>query len=285
MSNLITAQALSKQYGDFQALKDINLTVDRGEIIGLIGPNGAGKTSLLKSLLGLTHYAGELSIDGISPRHQREKLMQHLCFIADVAILPKWISVEEAVSFVEGVHPKFSREKAEHFLAKTTLQKKQTVGHLSKGMVVQLHLALIMAIDVSLLILDEPTLGLDILFRKQFYQNLLSEYYNENRTILITTHQIEEVENILTRVIMLNKGHIMLDSKTDSLHTKFHQVETDDTHKGTLDAMHPIAAQKKLGGWIYIFKDTSPESLSPYGHVTTPSMSDIFAAIVERDNA
>lgn len=285
MTKLISASGLSKQYGAFQALHDINLDIGRGEIIGLIGPNGAGKTTLLKSLLGLINYNGDLSVEGLSPRRQRQQLMQHLCFIADVAILPKWISVKEALTFVEGIHPKFDRKKAEYFLSKTSLKDHQTVDQMSKGMIVQLHLALIMAIDVSLLILDEPTLGLDILFRKQFYKNLLSEYYNENRTILITTHQIEEVENILTRIIMLNKGHLMLDSEIDDLRSQFLQVKTSKAHTDTLDILQPIAIHKKLGDWVYIFKDVSEDTLKPYGDVSTPSVSDVFAAIVERDNA
>lgn len=284
MSKLITATGLSKQYGTHHALQNINFEIGRGEIIGLIGPNGAGKTTLLKSLLGLIGYDGQLSVESLSPRRQRETLMQNLCFIADVAILPKWMTVEEALTFVEGVHPKFDRTKAEFFISKTTLKHEQTINQLSKGMVVQLHLALIMAIDVSLLILDEPTLGLDILFRKQFYQNLLSEYYNENRTILITTHQIEEVENILTRVMMLNKGRLMLDSEMDTLRTQFYQVKTTKTHTDALDAMQPIAIQKKLGDWLYMFKDINKDILEPYGSISTPSISDIFTAIVERDN-
>lgn len=201
MSNIIEAKGLNKQYGNFKALDNVSFELESGRILGLIGPNGAGKTTLLKSLLGLTPFEGELNIFGLDPHKQRDELMKRVCFIADVAVLPRWIKVSQAIDFVEGVHPRFSRELCEKYLEQTKIKRNSRVKSLSKGMVVQLHLALIMAIDADLLILDEPTLGLDILFRKSFYEQLLNDYFDDNRTIIITTHQVEEIEHILSDLI------------------------------------------------------------------------------------
>ena len=285
MSHLIRTTNLSKHYGDFAALKDINFTIDKGQIVGLIGPNGAGKTTLLKALLGLSSYEGTLDVLNLAPRSNRKQLMENMCFIADVAILPKWITIEEALTFVEGVHPKFSRAKAEAFLEKTNLKMKQKVRQLSKGMIVQLHLALVMAIDVSILILDEPTLGLDIIYRKQFYQSLLNDYFTEERTIIVTTHQIEEVESILTRIIMLNKGQIMLDSPMDQLSEHYVQLSSTQQHQAQLQAFHPIATNKRLGEVIYLFENVPRAMLEQYGDISTPSISDIFTAKVLGEHA
>ncbi len=279
MSSLITASHLNKRYGHIQALTDIQFDILQGQIIGLIGPNGAGKTTLLKALLGLTTYDGTLNVMGFAPHRHRKKLMENICFIADVSILPKWMSINEALTFVEGVHPKFSRSKAQALLAKTNLHANQKVKELSKGMIVQLHLALVMAIDASILILDEPTLGLDIIFRKQFYQTLLNEYFNQERTIIIATHQIDEIESILSRIIMLNKGRIILDQKMDALTNTFVQLTTTtDQDQEVLDALHPIAKNKRLGQTIYLFEQVPREILQAYGELCTPSVSDIFTA-------
>jgi ABC-2 type transport system ATP-binding protein len=283
MSNLISASNVSKTFGSFEALHNINFDIPPGQIVGLIGPNGAGKTTLLKAILGLTSYQGKLDVMHLSPRSNRKKLMENMCFIADVAILPKWLSVNEALDFVQGVHPKFSRAKAEEFLSRTNIKMKQRVRELSKGMIVQLHLALVMAIDVNILILDEPTLGLDIIFRKQFYQSLLNDYFNENRTIIITTHQIEEIESILSRIIMINKGNIILDDNMDDVANHFLQISATDAHTQELDAFKPIAKNKRLGETIYIFENVPREMLEKYGELSTPSVSDIFTAKVLGD--
>lgn len=284
MSNLITARNVSKSFGNFKALKDVTFNIPAGQIVGLIGPNGAGKTTLLKAILGLTHYEGTLDVMNLSPRSNRKKLMEQMCFIADVAILPKWLSVSEALEFVEGVHPKFSRSKAESFLAKTNIEKEKRVRELSKGMIVQLHLALVMAIDVNILILDEPTLGLDIIYRKQFYQSLLNDYFDEKRTIIITTHQIEEVESILSRIIMINKGHVLLDTDMDKLEEKYLQLSIKGEHNPELDAFKPLACNKRLGETIYLFEKVPRNMLEPYGDISTPSISDVFTAKVLGDN-
>lgn len=203
MTDIIKAKNLSKKYGNFSALDNISLTIGKGKIVGLIGPNGAGKTTFLKAMLGLTSYDGELSVMGIDPFKDRAKLMEDICFIADVAVLPDWIKVCEVLDFVEQTHPKFSRKKAENFLSKTKLTNKQKVKSMSKGMVVQLHLAIVMSIEAKLLVLDEPTLGLDIIYRKEFYDNLLNDYFDNERTIIITTHQVEEIEHILTDLLFI----------------------------------------------------------------------------------
>ncbi|MCF6777087.1 ABC transporter ATP-binding protein [Thiotrichales bacterium 19X7-9] len=279
MSALIKADNLTKAYGNHKALNCVNFEIAKGQIVGLIGPNGAGKTTLLKTLLGLTHYEGSLNVLGLNPAYKRHQLMQRMCFIADVAILPKWLICDDAVEFVKGVHPKFNEEKAREFLKKTDIKPKQKVRELSKGMIVQLHLALVMAIDVELLILDEPTLGLDIIYRKRFYQSLLNDYFNENRTIIVTTHQIEEVEGLLSHIMMLNSGKILLNSPVNELESKFYAVKSVNNQK-ELMALNPLYTQKKFNEVEYIFEDTAKETLIPYGEVYCPSISDIFQAKV-----
>ncbi len=278
MSKLISASNLSKKYGAFRALHNINFVIPKGQIVGLIGPNGAGKTTLLKALLGLTRYTGTLDVLNLNPHKNRKKLMEHMCFIADVAVLPQWISVQETLDFVSGVHPKFNRAKAQTFLSKTNLKLNQKVGQLSKGMIVQLHLALVMSIEVNILVLDEPTLGLDILFRKQFYQSLLNDYFTQERTIIITTHQIEEIESILSRIIMLNKGEIILDNDMEALHQTYIQVTSTDQYKSELDALNPIAITKRINQINYLFENVARSALEQYGEISTPSVSDIFTA-------
>src|SRR5476651_2731370 len=224
VSAIIRASNLSKRYGKQLALDQTSFEIQPGRIVGLIGPNGSGKTTTLKAMLGLTRFDGELSVLGLDPRTQRDALMNEVCFIADVAILPRWLKVKNAIDFVAGVHPRFDRSKAERYLANTKLTPKMKVKTMSKGMIVQLHLALVMAIDARLLILDEPTLGLDILYRKQFYQNLLEDYFDENKTIIVTTHQVEEVEHILTDLMFIRDGKIVLDADMDAIGERFIEV-------------------------------------------------------------
>jgi len=221
METLIDAKGLSKRYGKTTVLDNVDLTIERGKIVGLIGHNGAGKTTALKCILGLAPYAGELTVLGLEPKKQRDQLMENVCFIADTAILPRWITAEQSLDFLEGVHPKFNRAKAQEFLAKTKIDQRKVVGKLSKGMITQLHLALVMAIDVPLLVLDEPTLGLDILYRKQFYTSLLNDYFDQNRTIIITTHQVEEVESLLTDLIFIREGKLTLNMSMDDIANEF----------------------------------------------------------------
>ncbi len=285
MTPLIKAEHLSKNYAGFKALDDIHFSIEPGQIVGLIGPNGAGKTTLLKTILGLTSYEGTLDVLTLTPRHNRKKLMAHMCFIADVAILPKWISVEQALTFVEGVHPRFNRSKALKFLERTQLRMPQKVCSMSKGMIVQLHLALVMAIEVNILVLDEPTLGLDIIYRKQFYQSLIEDYFNEQRTIIITTHQIEEIESLLTRIMMIHKGKLILDEKTDQLTEQFTLVHANSEKLNALKAFKPIATNKRLGEVICLFENVPRDMLEPYGTLSTPSIADIFTAKVLGDPA
>lgn len=277
MQHIIKAENLSKSYGSFKALDSINFEFQKGQIIGLIGPNGAGKTTLLKSISGLSHYEGNLDVLGLKPLYNRHKLMERMCFIADVAILPKWITAEQAIEFVSGVHPKFDREKAKNYLSKTDIKLKAKVKELSKGMIVQLHLALVMAIDVELLVLDEPTLGLDIIYRKRFYQSLLNDYFTKERSIIITTHQIEEVEDLLSYIMMINKGKILIDSSMDELKNQFKAVKALENNQDLLN-LKPIFTQKKFNEVEYIYQNIDSETLKAFGEVYNPSVSDIFQA-------
>ena len=227
MSSLITAKGVGKKYGSFQALNNVNFNIESGRIVGLIGPNGAGKTTVLKALLGLTNFDGELDVCGYDPRSERHKLMQNVSFIADVAVLPGWMKVSESLDFVEGVHPAFNRDRAVEMLALTNIPMKKKVKQLSKGMITQLHLALVLAIDAKVLVLDEPTLGLDILYRKAFYDHLLNDYFSEDKTIIITTHQVDEIEYLLTDLLFINEGEIVLDIAMDEIENKYLEVMVD----------------------------------------------------------
>lgn len=282
MKSMISAHEVSKQYGDLLALAGISFSIKPGRIVGLIGPNGAGKTTLLKAIFGLTPYQGELVVNGLSPRKQHIALMQQMCFIADVAILPAWMKVHQALSFVEGVHPKFCRDKAQQFLEKTGIQLQSKVSELSKGMVVQLHLALVMAIDVDLLVLDEPTLGLDIMHRKLFYERLMTDYYNEQKTIVITTHQVEEIENLLTDLIILDRGQIKLDIDLETYRQRFSQVVVPQAKAVELDALSPIYKAQQLSGVKMLFDGVDRDALAQYGDVSIPGISDVFLAQVSR---
>lgn len=280
--SVIEATKLGKHYKNFSALKQINFDIQQGQIVGLIGPNGAGKTTLLKSILGLTEYEGKLSVLGLHPRKDRVKLMQRMCFIADVAILPRWIKVKNAVDFVEGVHPRFDRNKALEFLSKTDIKLSHKVKELSKGMVVQLHLALVMAIDVEILILDEPTLGLDILYRKDFFQTILDDYYNEKRTIIITTHQVEEVESILTDLMMLDHGELILKNSMEDITERFVEVVAEPVNVGHLQQLGPLSERKEIGRVRFLFENADKAQLAQYGELAVPSVSDIFVAKIRR---
>ncbi|HET9818306.1 MAG TPA: ABC transporter ATP-binding protein [Rhodanobacteraceae bacterium] len=279
---VIRARGLTKRYKATRALDNAEFEVRTGRIVGLIGPNGAGKTTALKAILGLTDVEGELSVLGMDPRRERPQLMREVCFIADVATLPRWIRVHEAIDFVAGVHPRFDRAKCERFLARTKLHTNQRVREMSKGMIVQLHLAIVMAIDARLLVLDEPTLGLDILYRKQFYQSLLEDYFDENKTILITTHQVEEVENILTDLLFIRDGKIVLGTTMDEMGARFTEVLVGPDQVEAARALHPIDERGAVfGKMIFLFDGADPERLAQLGEAHRPSVSDLFVATMK----
>ena len=281
MSAVITASGLTKRYKSALALDNASFRIEPGRIVGLIGPNGAGKTTALKAILGLTDFTGELSVLGFDPRKQRDKLMGEVCFIADVAVLPRWIKVRQAVDFVANVHPRFDRAKCEAFLARTKLQPDQRVRQMSKGMIVQLHLALVMAIDAKLLILDEPTLGLDILYRKQFYQHLLEDYFDENKTIIVTTHQVEEVEHILTDLMFIRDGRIVLDADMDAVGERFIEVMVGADKADAARALKPLDERQVFGKSIFLFDGANRAVLEQLGETRRPSISDLFVATMK----
>jgi ABC-2 type transport system ATP-binding protein len=281
MSAVITASGLGKRYKTSVALDNVSFQIEPGRIVGLIGPNGAGKTTALKAILGLTDFTGELNVLGYDPRKQRDKLMGEVCFIADVAVLPRWIKVRQAIDFVANVHPRFDRKKCEAFLARTKLQPDQRVRQLSKGMIVQLHLALVMAIDARLLILDEPTLGLDILYRKQFYQNLLEDYFDENKTIIVTTHQVEEVEHILTDLMFIRDGRIVLDSSMDDVGERYIEVMVNADRADAARALKPLDERQVFGKSIFLFDGVGRAQLEALGETRRPSISDLFVATMK----
>jgi ABC-2 type transport system ATP-binding protein len=278
MTAIITAKNLSKRYGTTKALDDASFQINAGRIVGLIGPNGSGKTTTLKAILGLSHFEGELNVLGLDPRQQRDELMKDVCFIADVAILPRWLKVKDAISFVEGVHPRFNRERAEKYIANTKLSPNMKVKAMSKGMIVQLHLALVMAIDAKLLVLDEPTLGLDILYRKQFYHQLLEDYFDENKTILITTHQIEEVENILTDLMFIRDGKITLAASMDEIGDRYTEVMVQPEYMTAASALQPLHQRTVFGKAVMLFDGVSRKQLETFGETRTPSVADLFVA-------
>ena len=281
MSAVITASGLSKRYKSALALDNVSFQIEPGRIVGLIGPNGAGKTTALKAILGLTDFDGSLNVLGYDPRKQRDKLMGEVCFIADVAVLPRWIKVRQAVDFVANVHPRFNRAKCEAFLARTKLQPEQRVRQMSKGMIVQLHLALVMAIDAKLLILDEPTLGLDILYRKQFYQNLLEDYFDENKTIIVTTHQVEEVEHILTDLMFIRDGRIVLDADMDAVGERFAEVMVGADKAAEARQLKPLDERQVFGKSIFLFDGADRATLEQLGEIRRPSVSDLFVATMK----
>ena len=281
MSSLVSARGVAKHFGQVRAVDDVSFDIEEGKILGLIGPNGAGKTTLLKAVLGLTDCEGDLSVLGLNPFRQRKQLMQNICFIADVAVLPRWIKVSQLLDYVEAIHPNFSRPRAEELLKQTKVKAGARVKELSKGMVVQLHLSIIMAIDAKLLVLDEPTLGLDILFRKEFYSNLLNDYFDEQRTILITTHQVEEIENLLTDIMFINDGKILLDSSMDALGDQYLELMTSGDAAKKARGLRPIAESELFGKSVMIFDGISRDQLAGLGEIRVPSVADLFVAKIK----
>jgi ABC-2 type transport system ATP-binding protein len=281
MTAVIEARGLAKNYGSTQALRGVDLNIQAGRIVGLIGPNGSGKTTAIKSILGLTSFDGSLKVLGMDPRSQRDDLMNEVCFIADVAVLPRWLKVSQAVDFVAGVHPRFDRKRAEDFLAKTDIKPDKKVRQLSKGMITQLHLALILAIDAKLLVLDEPTLGLDLLFRRSFYDNLLNDYFNKERTILVTTHQVEEIENILTDIIFIEHGQIRLNSPMEEVAERFTQLTPSAGNVDRARALKPIWEREIFGRSIMLFDGRNVAELEALGEVRAPSVADLFVAMMQ----
>ncbi len=280
-SPIIQARGLSKRYGDKQALDQIDLSVEPGRIVGLIGPNGAGKTTLIKALLGMTPVDGQLQVAGLDPRRQRARLMERVSYIADVAVLPRWITAGQLMEFVEGVHPGFDRAQALRLLARTEVKPEQKVRQLSKGMLAQLHLAVVMAIDAQLLVLDEPTLGLDILYRKAFYDTLIHEYHDEQRSILITTHQVEEIEHLLTDVIFIRQGRILLQASMDTLATRFSTLVCPPDRRERALALGPVQEKSLLGKSVYLYDGVERTRLAELGEVHTPGLADLFVALMQ----
>jgi ABC-2 type transport system ATP-binding protein len=276
----IEARGLRKVYGSTVALDRVDLRVEEGRIVGLIGPNGAGKTTALNAVLGLIPYEGELRVFGRDPWTERERLMRDVCFIADVAVLPRWLSVTQALDYVAGVHPRFDRAKAEAFLAKTTIKSNSKVKELSKGMVTQLHLALIMAIDARLLVLDEPTLGLDILYRKQFYDSLLNDYFDGDRTIIVTTHQVEEVELVLTDLMFIDRGRIVFNSTMEAIESRYAEVAVHPDRLEAAKALKPLSERQSLGRSVLLFDGQDRRQLAQLGEVRTPKIADLFVAVI-----
>lgn len=281
----IEAHALRKTYGTTVALDGVDLRVDEGRILGLIGPNGAGKTTALNAILGLTPYQGELRVLGRDPWKERDQLMRDVCFIADVAVLPRWMLVSQVLEFVEGVHPRFYRTKAEGFLAKTAIKQTSRIRELSKGMVMQLHLALVMAIDARLLVLDEPTLGLDILYRKQFYDSLLNDYFDRSRTIVVTTHLVEEVQHVLTDLMFINHGRIVLNCTMEEFESRYTEVTVKSDQLPAARELKPIHERQVFGRSILLFAGLDRGKLAGLGEVRTPSIADLFVAVMGNEKA
>ena len=276
----IEARGLRKSFATTIALDGVNLRVEEGRILGLIGPNGAGKTTALNAILGLTSYEGELRVLGRDPWTERDQLMRDVCFIADVAVLPRWIRVSQVLDYVAGVHPRFDRAKAEGFLAKTTIRSASKVRELSKGMVTQLHLALVMAIDARLLVLDEPTLGLDILYRKQFYDSLLNDYFDRNRTIVVATHQVDEIQHVLTDVIFIDRGRIIFERSMEELESRYLEVMVNPAQIAAARVLKPMHERQVIGRSILLFDGIDRQQLAALGEVRTPSIADLFVAVM-----
>jgi ABC-2 type transport system ATP-binding protein len=281
----IEARGLRKIYGSTVALDGVDLRIEEGRILGLIGPNGAGKSTALHAILGLTPYEGQLNVLGHNPWTERDQLMRDVCFIADVAVLPRWLQVSQSIDYLEGVHPRFDRAKAEGFLAKTNIKRTSKVRELSKGMVTQLHLALVMAIDAKLLVLDEPTLGLDILYAKQFYDSLLNDYFDGNRTIVVTTHQVADIQDVLTDIMFINRGRIVLESSMDDYETRYAEVMVHPDNAAAVRALGPIHERQLFGRSIFLFDRGDRQQLAALGEVRTPSIADLFVAVMTAQGA
>ena len=276
----IEARGLRKAFGTTIALDGVDLRVEEGRILGLVGPNGAGKTTALNAILGLTPYQGELKVLGRDPWNKRDQLMRDVCFIADVAVLPRWARVSQLLEYVAGVHPRFDCAKAEGFLAKTTIRRNSRVRELSKGMVTQLHLALVMAIDARLLVLDEPTLGLDILYRKQFYDSLLNDYFDHNRTIVVATHQVEEIEHVLTDVMFIHRGRIVFNRSMEEVESRYFEVSVRPEQVAAARALKPMHEREVLGRSVMLFDHLDHPQLAALGDVRTAGIADLFVAII-----
>jgi ABC-2 type transport system ATP-binding protein len=285
VSTLIRAEHLSKRYGTVMALDNASFAVERGRIVGLIGPNGAGKTTVLKAVLGLTPFEGRLEVLGRDPRRERHRIMRDVCFIADVAVLPRWLRVRQALDVTAGLHPGFDRGRAEDFLARTSVRIDSKIGQLSKGMVTQLHLALVMAIDARLLVLDEPTIGLDIIYRKDFYSTLLNDYFDEDRTILVTTHQVEEIEHILTDVLFINEGRIVLDDSMDNVAERFAEVAVGPDRVEEARGLQPIFERQLFGKSVFLYDGQPREQLKRLGETRAPGIADLFVAKIKGASA
>ncbi len=277
---VIEARGLRKTFGTTVALDGIDLRVEEGRILGIVGPNGAGKSTALHAILGLTPFQGELKVLGRDPWTNREQLMRDVSFIADVAVLPRWMRVSQALAYVGGVHPRFDRAKAEAFLAKTAIRRGSKVRELSKGMVTQLHLALVMAVDARLLVLDEPTLGLDILVRKQFYDSLLTDYFDRTRTIVVTTHQIDEIQDVLTDFVFVNRGRIVLECSMETFESRYLEVMVNPEHAAAARALGPIHERPVFGRSLLLFDHADRQQLAALGDVRTPSIADLFVAVM-----
>ena len=279
----IEARGLRKTFGTTVALDGIDLRVDEGRILGLVGPNGAGKTTALNAILGLTSYEGELRVLGRDPWTERDQLMQDVSFIADVAVLPRWIRVTQLLDYVAGVHPRFDRARAEGFLGKTAIKHTSKVRELSKGMVAQLHLALVMSIDAKLLVLDEPTLGLDILYRKQFYDSLLNDYFDRSRTIIVTTHQVEEIQDVLTDLMFINRGQIVLQCSMEEFDSRYVEVMVNPEHVAAARALKPIHERPVFGRSVLLFDHVNRDQLAALGEMRRPSIADLFVAVMSNN--
>jgi len=278
--NYIEAKGLRKTYGASVALDGIDLHIGEGRIVGMIGPNGAGKTTALNAIVGLTSYQGELSVLGRDPWTERDALMRDVCFITDVAVLPRWIRVSQALDFVAAIHPRFDRAKAEAFLSKTTIRRSAKVSELSKGMVTQLHLGLVMAIDARVLVLDEPTLGLDLLYRKQFYDTLLADFLERPRTVLVATHQVEEIQHVLTDVLFIDRGRIVFERSMDDIESRYQEVFVHPDRLASARALNPIAERQGVGHSVLLFEGADRQKLAGMGDMRTPSLADLFLAVM-----
>jgi ABC-2 type transport system ATP-binding protein len=276
----IEARGLRKTYGGTVALDGVDFRLEEGRILGLVGPNGAGKTTALNAILGLTRYEGELNVLGHEPWTQRDRLVRDVCFISDVAVLPRWLRVSQALDYVDGVHPRFDRARAEEFLGRTDIRRTSRIRELSKGMVAQLHLALVMAIDARLLVLDEPTLGLDILYRKQFYDSLLNDYFDHSRTIVVTTHQVEEIQDVLTDLVFINRGRIVLECSMEDFESRYAEVMVRPSDLAAARALGPLHERQLFGRSILLFDGADRARLAALGDARTPSIADVFVAVM-----
>ena len=281
---VVRARGIKKRYSDNNALNGLDLDLRQGQILGLIGPNGAGKSTFLHAVLGLLESEGSLEVMGLEPFKNRHQLLKKVCSITDVAVLPKWMTVEQMLEYVEGVHPEFDPKKARSILSKTNIKNKSKIRTLSRGMIVQLHLAIIMAIDAELLVLDEPTLGLDLVYRKEFYSRLIEDYFDGNKTILISTHQVEEIEGVLTDVVFLDKGQAVMSESIDSLNQRFLELRPNADNNEKAKSLNPINIRTELGRTVFLYENIDIEKLSSLGEVRPPFIADLFVAIMNRSN-